>query len=361
MKLSELETPALVVDLDIMEENLQRMADYCRQHDLALRPHVKTHKSPLLARRQIDLGSTGITVAKLGEAEVMSGEGLNALLLAYPVVGPHKARRLNELLDQARVAVSLDSEEALSWASRGAAGRPLDVLVEIDFGMRRCGLPPGREPLRLARAIEAEPGLRFAGIMLYAGHIHPDAEKSTRRVDRLAGELARQLELFRRERLEVQIVSGGSTPSAFYSHRIEGLTEIRPGTYIFNDRNTLLWGACTRDQCAAFVWTTVVSTAVPGQSIIDGGSKTFSSDSLAPGNAPGYGLVAEFPEIEFARMNEEHGYLRLPEGLELKVGQPLRIIPNHICATTNLHDRVWGIRRDEVVEEWDVAARGRIR
>jgi D-serine deaminase-like pyridoxal phosphate-dependent protein len=173
--------------------------------------------------------------------------------------------------------------------------------------------------------------------------------------------LARQLELFRREGLHVDVVSGGSTPSAFYSHLVENLTEIRPGTYIFNDRNTVLWGACTQDQCAAFVWTTVVSTAVSGQAVIDGGSKTFSGDGLAPGNAAGYGIVSGYPEIEFSRMNEEHGYLQLPAGLALEVGQPLRVIPNHICTAVNLHDRVWGIRQDEVVEEWEVAARGRIR
>ncbi len=359
MKLSALDTPALVVDLDIMEDNLRRMADYCHQHQLTLRPHVKTHKSPLLARRQIDMGSVGITVAKVGEAEVMSEAGLHDLLLAYPIIGPHKVRRLSAVLENARVSVSLDSEEAVDWVSRAAESRSLDVLVEIDFGMRRCGVPPGREPLRLARAIEAKSGLRFKGIMHYSGHVHPDLEGTT--LERLDDELARQLELFRSEGFQVEVVSGGSTPSAYYSHRLGNLTEIRPGTYIFNDRNTVHWGACTQDQCAGFLWTTVVSNAVPGQAIIDGGSKTFSSDGLAPGNATGYGIVTGFPGIEFVRMNEEHGYLQLPEGLELDVGQQLRVIPNHICAATNLHDRVWGIRQDEVVEEWEVAARGRIR
>ena len=361
MKLTELDTPALVVDLDVMEDNLRRMADYCHQHQLTLRPHIKTHKSPWLARRQIGLGSGGITVAKVGEAEVMSEAGLDDLLLAYPVIGPHKARRLGEVLEKAKVAVALDSNEAVEWVARAAQSRSTEVLVEIDFGMRRCGLPPGHEPIRLARAIEVKPGLRFRGIMLYSGHIHPHREGTNRRLERLADELARQLELFRREGFQVEVVSGGSTPGAYYSHLVESLTEIRPGTYIFNDRNTVEWGACTQDQCAAFLWTTVVSTAVPGQAIIDGGSKTFSGDGLASGNAAGYGIVTGFPGIEFARMNEEHGYLQLPEGLELEVEQQLRVIPNHICAATNLHDRVWGIRRDEVVEEWEVAARGRIR
>ncbi len=361
MKVTELDTPALIVDLDVMEDNLRRMADYCRDHGLSLRPHAKTHKSPLLAQRQIDMGAEGITVAKVGEAEVMSEAGLDDLLLAYPVVGRPKARRLREVLEHATVSVSLDSEEAVHWVAMAAENRPVDVLVEIDFGMRRCGVLPGDEPLRLARAIEAESGLRFKGIMLYSGHLQPDLDGSTRGLQRLNADLARQLELFQREGFQVEVVSGGTTPSAYYSHLVENLTEIRPGTYIFNDRSTVQRGACTQDQCAAFLLTTVVSTAVPGQAIIDGGSKTFAADADVLGDSTGYGIVIRFPEIEFVRMNEEHGYLQLGEGIELRVGQQLRVIPNHVCAATNLHDRVWGMRRDEVVEEWEVAARGRIR
>lgn len=361
MKLEDLDTPALVVDLDCMQKNLERVASYCRQHNLSLRPHTKTHKTPWLARKQVELGAGGITVAKLGEAEVMSAAGLDDLLIAYPLVGEQKARRLRDVLDRARVTVSLDSEEAADWVSRAADGSSIDVLVEIDFGMRRCGLPPGEAPLRLAQAIEGKPGLRFKGVMLYSGHVHPDREGSTRRLERLNADLNRQLELFRREAIAVEVVSGGSTPALFYSHQVEGFTEIRPGTYIFNDRNTVEWGACLPEQCAAFVLATVVSTAVSGQAIIDGGSKTFSSDGLAPGDRGGYGTVLGFPGVEFTRMNEEHGFLKLPEGVDLEVGRQLRVLPNHICTTVNMHDRIWGIQGDEVVKDWEVSARGRIR
>ncbi len=362
MKLQELETPALVVDLDIMEKNLLRMQDYCSRHGLDLRPHIKTHKSPLLAMRQLDLGATGITVAKLGEAEVMVEAGFDDILIAYPVFGEFKARRLATLQERAHISVSLDSSDSLHWVAQAArSSRPMEVLVEVDFGMRRCGLPPGEEVLKLAREIEAQPGLKFGGLMFYSGHIHPDFDGTRRRLERLRDELMRQLELFRREGLSVPRVTGGNTPAAYYSHEVEGLTEIRPGTYIFNDRNTVSWKACQWHDCAAFLWVTVVSTAVPGQAIIDGGSKTFTSDPLITGPGGGHGFLPDYPEAEFARMNEEHGYLKQGGAESLELGQKVAVIPNHICVAVNLHDQVWGMRRGEIVEEWEVAARGRIR
>jgi len=361
MKLNELDTPALVIDLDCMEDNLNRMAAYCREKNIGLRPHIKTHKTLGLAQRQVELGAYGITVAKIGEAEVMSDGGIDSMLLAYPVIGGHKVRRLAAVMERSRVVVSLDSEEAVGWVSQAAMGKPLDILVEVDFGMRRCGLPPGEKPVQLAKIIDARPELEFKGLMLYAGHLSPDLDGNTREVNRLNSELGRQLEMFVCERIDVSIVTGGSTPSAYYSHLIEGLTEIRPGTYIFNDRNTVEFGACSESQCAGSVLVTVVSTAVSGQAIVDGGSKTFSSDSLIPGNGIGHGIVKGYPEVVFTTMSEEHGYLQLPPEIKLEIGQQLQIIPNHICACVNMHDRVWGIRREEVVDEWEISARGRIR
>ncbi len=361
MKLSQLETPALVVDLDVMEQNLERMAGYCRTHQLALRPHSKTHKSPWLARRQLEWGACGITVAKIGEAEVMAAAGLDDLLLAYPVFGPRKARRLAEVASQARVTVALDSEESLEWVAEAAVDARIGVLVEVDLGMGRCGLPPGEAPLRLARAVQGLPRLRFEGLLFYPGHVHPDLEGSDRTLREANERLARQLEGFDREGIPVPTVSGGSTPSAYHSHHFEGVTEIRPGTYVFNDRNTVQWRVCSLEQCALSVSTTVVSTAVAGQAIVDGGSKTFSSDPLAPATGGGFGIVKGHPEVEFVRMNEEHGYLKLPAGTRLEPGQTLEIVPNHACTTVNMHDRAWGVRAGEVVKEWEIAARGRIR
>lgn len=361
MKLEELDTPAMVVDLEIVERNLNRMADYCRNHNLALRPHIKTHKTPELARRQLELGACGITVAKIGEAEVMAAAGLSDLLLAYPVVGAIKARRLAALLEQTRLSVALDSREAAQWVSGAAGTNKVDVLVEVDFGMRRCGLEPGKAPVELARFVESLPGLHFQGLMFYSGHVHPDYDGNRQVLERLIDQLSEQLELFRRQGIEVEKVSGGSTPAAYYSHQIPGLTEIRPGTYIFNDRNTIEWGVRTERDCAASILTTVVSNAVAGRCIIDGGSKTFTSDGLMPGPKGGFGLVKGHPDVRFSAMNEEHGFLDLPPGKQFAVGERLHIIPNHICAAVNLHETLYGCRDGAVVSEWRVAARGKIR
>lgn len=361
MRVDELDTPALIVDLDIMERNLQRMSDYCRRHGLALRPHSKTHKTPELARLQLEGGATGITVAKLGEAEVMAEYGIGDLLLAYPLIGETKIARLHTLLEQTQISVALDSTDAARWLARAADGHLIDVLVEIDLGMRRCGLPPGTEPVRLARFIDSTAGLRFQGILYYSGHVHPDYDGDTRTLEKLKSDLASQLEQFEKEKIPVGRVSGGSTPSAFYSHHISGLTEIRPGTYIFNDRNSTEWKICNPQDCAASILTTVVSVSVPGRAIIDGGSKTFSGDGLMPGEKGGYGMVKNVPGARFVSMNEEHGYLDLEPETKLQVGRRLEVIPNHICAAVNMHEVIYGYRGNRVEAEWRVRARGKIR
>ena len=361
MNIDELETPVLLIDLDVMEANLQRMSDYSRQHGLDFRPHIKTHRIPEIAKKQVEMGARGITVAKLGEAEVMSEAGLDDLLLAYPLLGASKARRLREVLERARVSVALDSEESVSWVAKAADGQSVEVLVEIDLGSRRCGVAPGPEAVRLARLIESTAGVHFGGLMFYPGHIHPEFDGNRDTLEQLNRDLQYQLKCFEREKIPVLRISGGSTPSAPFSHEIQDLTEIRPGTYVFNDRNTLEWRACHEADCAATLLVTVASNAVPGQVIIDGGAKAFTSDLLAPGNKSGHGLVKGHPEIVFEKMNEEHGFLKLPEGLRFQVGKQLRVIPNHICVAVNLQDSLVTCRGQEVVGEWEIKARGKSR
>ncbi len=361
MNIDELETPVLLIDLDVMEANLRRMSDYARKHGLDFRPHIKTHRIPEIAKMQVELGAKGITVAKLGEAEVMSEAGLDDLLLAYPLLGASKARRLRDVLEKARVSVALDSEESVRWVAEAADGKSVEVLVEIDLGARRCGVAPGPEAVRLARLIESTAGVYFGGLMFYPGHIHPEFDGNKDTLEQLGRDLQYQLECFQREKIPVPRISGGSTPSAPFSHQIENLTEIRPGTYVFNDRNTLEWKACREVDCAASLLVTVASNAVPGQVIIDGGAKAFTSDLLAPATRGGHGLVKGHPEIFFEKMNEEHGFLELPEGLRFEVGERLRIIPNHICVAVNLQDSLVTCRGQEVVGEWEIKARGKSR
>jgi D-serine deaminase-like pyridoxal phosphate-dependent protein len=364
MNIYDLDTPAMIVDLDIMERNLQRVAAYARDHQLRLRPHAKTHKSPVLARRQIDLGAVGITVAKTGEAEVMLAAKPQDLLVAYPVIGTQKLQRLTKVAEQTRVTVALDSicaARSLSMAA-SAAGLSVGVLAEIDVGLHRVGVQPGPELLNLVRGVSELPGLSFEGITFYPGHIRAVEAGLDASVSELSKTVGTAVSCVEDGGFPVRIVSGGSTPALFRSHDVARLNEIRPGTYIFNDRNTVLIGACTFDDCAASVLATVVSTAVKGQVIIDGGSKTFSSDgSMAAADAPGFGHFPDCREAILDRMNEEHGFVDISKSArKWAVGEKIRVIPNHVCVAMNLHEQVYGIRGDTVEEVWRVEARGKL-
>ncbi len=363
MQALDIDTPALLVDLDTMERNLRRVADYTQRHGLRLRPHTKTHKSPRIGRRQLDLGAAGLTVAKVGEAEVMLSAAPADMLVAYPVIGRAKLDRLMAVARRTRVTVSLDSlfaAQQLSDAAQ-AAGVNIGVLAETDVGLGRVGVTPGAELLDLARRILRLAGLSFEGIAFYPGHIKDNGAAGQEALTALGGLIQSMLADFRREGIEVRIVSGGSTPSLYHSHELPGLKEIRPGTYVYNDWNTLASGACSPEECAATLLVTVVSTARPGQIIVDGGSKTFSSDRLTGSTASTFGHVMEAPEAVFHKMNEEHGYVDVT-GCDRKfqIGERLRIIPNHICVAVNLHERIYGIRNGEVEEVWEVAGRGKL-
>ena len=361
MHISELDTPALVIDLDIMERNLRRVADYTKEHHLRLRPHTKTHKVPAVGRRQLDSGAVGLTVAKVGEAEVMLGANPPDLLLAYPVLGASKMKRLMEVAKKTRLTVALDnliSAKELSEAA-GAANVEVGVLAEVDAGLNRVGVSPGPELMELARGLCSLPHLRFEGIDFYPGHIRDTAEKGSEQISKLSELVQCMLDDFKRDGIEVRVVSGGSTPTLFQSHKVRGLTEIRPGTYVYNDVNTVASGACTFADCAVSILVTVVSTARPHQIIVDGGSKTFSSDTAVPPSV--HGRIVESPECAFYRENEEHGYVDIANAQRgFAVGDRLNIIPAHVCVAVNLHEYVYGKRGDRIEEVWRVEGRGKL-
>lgn len=361
MKTEDLETPALVVDWDVVERNLETMSGYCQSRGIKLRPHVKTHKSPFLASRQIQSGACGISVAKPGEAEVMVESGLTDILLAYPVIGKAKAGRVAALAERASLSTSLDSREAAEGLSLAARerGSMIGILVEVDVGFHRCGVQTPSEAFELARRVSDLTGLEFRGLMFYPGSYvnREDQEDRIAEVNRLIAEARDRLQS---AGLPVPVVSGGSTPTARFSHRFPDVTEIRPGTYIFNDRNTVAQGAVSWTDCAAAVLVTVVSTAVPGRAIIDGGSKTFSTDPAVSGN--GLGVIREDPDAVFEKVNEEHGYLNVERSSRrYRVGEKLTVIPNHICPTVNLHEEMFLTRAGVVDRVCPVSARGKIR
>jgi D-serine deaminase-like pyridoxal phosphate-dependent protein len=363
MLISELDTPALVVDLDVMERNLSRMADYCREHNLRLRPHTKTHKIPELARKQIESGAGGITVAKLDEAEVMIAAGLDDLLIAYPIVGPTKTARLARLAQRATIAVSLDSEEAARGISAAVAerGASVGILVELDAGFGRCGVANESDALKLAQTVASLPGLNFQGLMFFPGHFGVPPEERALLRNQVNELLDRCVVAFDRADLPIKVMSGGSTPTRYESDRFHGVNEVRPGTYIFNDRNTVGVAAASLDDCALSVLVTVVSTSVTGRAVIDGGSKTFSSDRYQAEDGRGFGLIKEDPAAEIERFSEEHGHLNVAQSdRKYTVGERLMVIPNHVCSTVNMHDEVYGVRGDQVETVWRVAARGKV-
>ena len=356
--IQDLDTPALIVDLDIMERNLRRVADYCASHGLRLRPHTKTHKSIFIARQQLALGAAGLTVAKPGEAEVMLGAEPRDLLVAFPVIGALKLRRLAAVAAITRVTVALDSLIAAQQLSQAAesSGARFGVLVEIDVGLGRVGVAPG-DALAQTQAIRALPGLDWRGITFYPGHIK---DQDPEKLAGLSAMVGRLVEEFTAAGLKPEIVSGGSTPALYHSHEIQGLNEIRPGTYVFNDLNTVASGGCAMEDCAASVLVTVVSRAGSDRMIVDGGSKTFSSDRLSSGG-PGHGRVMEAPGAVFHKMNEEHGFIDLSKAeRSFEIGEKVRIIPNHICVAVNLHEYVYGVRGGKLEEVWNVEGRGKL-
>jgi D-serine deaminase-like pyridoxal phosphate-dependent protein len=364
MHISELETPAVIVDLDVMERNLSRVADYCRTHKLFLRPHTKTHKIPELAKRQIASGATGITVAKLGEAEVMLDAGIDDILIAYPIVGADKTARLARIAERAKIRVSLDSEEAAREISAAAKrqGATIGILIEMDVGFERCGLSNENDLVTLAQKITELPGLEFKGLMFFPGHFSVEPEERVALRTQVNDFLQRTLAAFERAGVRVAVVSGGSTPTAYEGGSFYGVNEVRPGTYIFNDRNTVAVSAASLSDCALSVLVTVVSTAVPGHAVVDGGSKTFSYDRFQGGDGKGFGIVKEDPAAEVERFSEEHGHLNIARSeRNYRVGDRISIIPNHVCTTVNMHDEIYGVRGEQVEEVWRVAARGKVR
>ena len=366
MKVADLDTPVLLVDLPRMERNVARMAAFAREAGVKLRPHVKTHKIPALAHLQLTTGATGITVAKLGEAEVMADAGITDILVCYPIVGEEKLERLAHLARRAHVAVSLDSfEVAEGVASTARAyGVSFDLFVEVDSGLNRCGLPPGDAPVDLIRRIIRLKGVTVAGVLTHAGHAIRAASPEERdAIGRYEGECMVSTKA-RAEAAGITLreISVGSSATVRVSGRVPGVTEIRPGTYIFNDFMQMNAGACAEDDCALSVLSTVVSRPAPDRVVLDAGSKCLSSDfHRMTDRMTGYGYLKGSGGVVVARLSEEHGVVLLPDGApRLAIGDRVEIIPNHACAALNLFDTLTGVRDGEVEVVWPVLARGKV-
>ncbi|RVU16348.1 alanine racemase [Methylobacterium oryzihabitans] len=346
----EFGSPAVMIDLDRVEANIARLQAACDGAGLRNRPHIKTHKSPVLAKLQVAAGARGLTCQTLGEAEVMTGAGLSDLLISYNLVGAHKLARLAALLRRTALTVSADHPAVVAGLAEAAAaaGRPLDVVVECDTGRGRAGVTRPREAVALARAIAQAPSLRFAGLLLYPPE--GGAAATSAFLDAVRPGLAEA-------GLEAGIVSTGGTPNLRDLGAVAGATEHRSGTSIFNDRMMMACGAARLEDCALDVVATVVSRATATRGVLDAGSKTLTADP--GGGLDGHGLIREYPQARIGKLAEEHGFLDLsacPAAPE--VGTVVRVVPNHVCVVVNMVDRLVATKGGRIVGEIPVAARG---
>ncbi len=357
----DLDTPALLVDGARLRRNIAAMQAAADAAGVALRPHTKTHKSPVIARMQVTAGARGITVAKVGEAEVMVDAGFNDLFIAYPLIGEAKYRRLARLLERARIAVAADSLEGVAALSAffGPRGLHLPVVVEVDTGFRRTGVASDAEAIALALAIANAPGLTFGGLMEFGGQAYSACSEDERRTigqaegQRLASVAARLAALG----LPPPVVTTGSTPSMPFVAQVAGVTEVRPGVYVFGDLKQVELGTLARDECALSVLATVVSRPAPGRIILDCGTKALSSDHYATLT---YGELKAYPGVRIARASEEHGIIEEAD-LPLGIGDKVEVLPNHACATCNMHDDLVVVEGGQVVDSWAILGRGKFK
>jgi D-serine deaminase-like pyridoxal phosphate-dependent protein len=355
-------TPAMVIDAATVYRNIERLATYASEHELDVRPHTKTHKSRQLGALQMAGGAVGLTAAKVGEAEVMASVA-DDILLAYPAIDPARTARLAKLARHVTVRVAIDSLEGVKVLGEAAnrVSATIGILVDLDVGMGRTGLQTPSEALKVAQFADARPGLRLDGLFCYPGHIGSKPDEQEAALMQVSDKLNAVLRLWGEHGLQARIVSGGSSPTAFQSHLVSEYTEIRPGTYLYNDMNMVRGGYCSLEDCGARVICTVVSTSVPGQVVIDAGSKTLTSDLCGPAPDSGHGYIVEYPEARISRLTEEHGQVNIHACPKAPVvGQRVTVIPNHICPCINLQDAVWWRGDDGVLQELAIDARGRL-
>ncbi|MGV1046983.1 MAG: alanine racemase [Solirubrobacterales bacterium] len=346
------DTPVVRIDLDAVDRNIERMQANANGKSLALRPHVKTHKLPLIAHRQLRAGAVGIACQKLGEAEVMAASGIDRILVTFPLVGEPKWRRAARLAGEVELSVAADSAHSLEGLSAAlGAGHVVEVLIDCDIGRWRTGVPGPDAALELARLAERLPGLRFAGLFT-----HPSPAGAAEWVDQ-----ARRL--FETAGIEIPMVSLGGTLTAYETEPLAGIpTELRVGTYAYGDRACLEAGITPLEDCAMRIRATVVSTPAPERAILDAGSKTLTSDRAEGVDDAAFGMILGHPEARLAMLSEEHGHVDLAAAPgSLEVGEIVELLPNHACGVTNLHSVVQLHRSGEYVGPVAVAARGRSR
>lgn len=344
-------TPAFVVDSAIVQRNIAAFQAHCDKEGLSLRPHIKTHKSIQFAKAQLDAGAIGITCQKISEAEAMVADGIDDILITYNIIGHDKLERLRALFERVgSLSVVADNSfvvQGLAETFRNAA-HPLTVLVECDTGAGRCGVQTSQAAVDLAEEITAASGLIFGGLMTYP---------AVNGAKEAAHFLRETKHLLDGKGLACPVISSGGSPDMWAAQTAGIVTEYRIGTYIYNDRSLVKLKTCSWDDCAGKVLATVVSTPTPGRAIIDAGSKALTSDLLG---CEGYGHVVGHPEISIDALSEEHGTMTVDPNNPLRIGERIKIVPNHVCVVTNMFDEIWIEREDGHCEKLAIDARGTV-
>jgi D-serine deaminase-like pyridoxal phosphate-dependent protein len=360
------DTPEIVIDLDVVRANIARTQAMADEAGVTVRPHIKTHKMPAIARMQVEAGAVGVQVAKLGEAEVMADGGIEDILVGYPIVGEAKRSRLADLATRASISATLDSDTVAEGISRVAAERGLTirVLIELDTGLRRLGVAPGDEAVDLAERVAALPGLELTGVFTHEGHVYGQgrdaAERERLTLEACSAAVETALEI-RRLGIDAPVVSVGSAGTFRFAIHCPGVTEVRPGTYVFNDRSQLAQGAAGGEDVAAFIVTTVVGRPTADRVVVDAGSKVLASDRMLVPDPPlSFGAVWGHDDWLVARLSEEHGVIEVPPDAEVRIGDRVAIVPNHVCPTINLASFVTVVEGGDVVDRCPVAARGMV-
>jgi D-serine deaminase-like pyridoxal phosphate-dependent protein len=352
---SQIDTPALLIDLEALDRNIARMAAFFQNLPCKLRPHVKTHKCPEIATRQLQAGAIGITCAKVGEAEVFVEAGIQDILIANQIVGPEKTRRLAALANKAKITVAVDhprNVEELSSAAREASCQ-IGVLLEVDVGMGRCGVPPGEPALSLAKEVIGKEGLILRGLMSYEGHLvlRPDPEERRQAVLESMSLLLETVRLLEKNGLPVEVVSGGGTGTYDSTGTLPRMTEVQAGSYVFMDATYLR--IRPEFEPALTLLTTVVSRPARDRAITDCGRKAITEDLGLP-------QPYQLPGVKVGRLAEEHCTLNLLEGApDLQPGDKIQLLPSHCCTTVNLHDRYFALRSGVLEAVWPIPARGK--
>jgi D-serine deaminase-like pyridoxal phosphate-dependent protein len=340
----DLETPSILIDLDVMQNNINAMQKRCDDLGIQFRPHIKTHKIPAIAQKQVNAGAVGLACQKISEAKVFADAGFTDIQLPYNIVGAKKTRRLAELAKRVKVTVTVDSKAVVDGIAEAAqeVGSTINMMVELVALNKRTGTTP-EAAFELAQHIVDTDNLHFAGVMIYPS------------VARIRVRLQKTLKLLADAGIEVEMVSGGGSGAILESHLIPELTEMRVGTYVFWDWGSVKHGWATFDDCAMKIRATVVSANEKSRVILDSGSKTVNAETVDDL----FGYIVEYPNARLHSVNEEHGFVDFRKCETFpKVGDILHIIPVHTCVVTNLHNQIYGVQGDDVVNVWDVAARG---